>query len=160
LAAQAGLDVLKDGGNAVDAAVAMAAVLAVVRPHMNGVGGDAFVFVYEGASAEVHALNGSGRSGALATPEFFTDQGLDAVPEKGARAVSVPGAVAAWVDVHTRFGTKPFGQLLAPAIGYAREGFPVSTRLASDFRAQGGDLNEAGRALYLPGASPPRWERS
>jgi len=155
LAAQAGLGVLQDGGNAVDAAVAMAAVLAVVRPHMNGVGGDAFVFVYEGASAEVHALNGSGRSGALATSDFFTDQGLDAVPEKGARAVSVPGAVAAWVDVHARFGTKPFGQLLEPAIGYARDGFPVSTRLASDFRAQGGDLNEAGRALYLPGSEPP-----
>jgi gamma-glutamyltranspeptidase/glutathione hydrolase len=155
LAAQVGLGVLQDGGNAVDAAVAMAAVLAVVRPHMNGVGGDAFVFVYEGASAEVHALNGSGRSGALATPEFFTDQGLDAVPDKGARAVSVPGAVAAWVDVHARFGTKPFRQLLAPAIGYARDGFPVSTRLASDFRAQGGDLNESGRALYLPGGEPP-----
>jgi gamma-glutamyltranspeptidase/glutathione hydrolase len=150
-----GLGILKDGGNAVDAAVAMAAVLAVVRPHMNGVGGDAFVFVYEAASAEVHALNGSGRSGALATPPFFTDQGLDAVPEKGPGAVSVPGAVAAWVDVHERFGTKPFGQLLEPAIGYARDGFPVSTRLASDFRAQGGDLNEAGRALYLPGGQPP-----
>ena len=75
LAAQVGLGVLQDGGNAVDAAVAMAAVLAVVRPHMNGVGGDAFVFVYEGASAAVHALNGSGRSGALATPAFFMDQG-------------------------------------------------------------------------------------
>jgi gamma-glutamyltranspeptidase/glutathione hydrolase len=155
LAAQVGLGVLRDGGNAVDAAVAMAAVLAVVRPHMNGVGGDAFVLVYEAATGEVHALNGSGRSGALATPAFFADRGLDAVPEKGALAVSVPGAVAAWVDVHARFGIKPFVELLDPAIGYARDGFPVSTRLASDFRDQGGDLNEAGRALYLPGGEPP-----
>lgn len=155
LAAQAGLRVLQDGGNAVDAALAMAGVLAVVRPHMNGVGGDAFVLVYEAATAQVHALNGSGRSGALATPDFFRDKGLEEVPETGALSVSVPGAVAAWVDVHARFGTRPLAALLEPAIRYARDGFPVSTRLASDFRAQGGSLNEAGRAQYLPGGEPP-----
>jgi len=156
LAAQAGLRVLQDGGNAVDAALAMAGVLAVVRPHMNGVGGDAFIMVYEAATGEVYALNGSGRSGALATPAFFRDQGLDEVPSTGPLSVSVPGAVAAWVDVHQRFGTKPFASLLAPAIGYARDGFPVSTRLASDFASQGRALNDAGQALYLPrdGAPP------
>ena len=155
LAAQAGLRVLQNGGNAVDAAVAMAAVLAVVRPHMNGVGGDAFVLVYEAATGQVHALNGSGRSGALATPAFFREKGLERVPSTGPLSVSVPGAVAAWVDVHQRFGTLPFGDLLAPAVGYARDGFPVSTRLASDFASQGRSLNVAGGALYLPGNGEP-----
>lgn len=150
LAAQAGLRVLQEGGNAVDAAVAMAAVLSVVRPHMNGVGGDAFVLVYEASSGRVHALNGSGRAGALATPAFFTDQGLTEIPSTGPLSVSVPGAVAAWVDVHERFGTKPFAGLLAPAIGYARDGFPVSSRLSSDLGSGGRSLNEAGKALYQP----------
>jgi gamma-glutamyltranspeptidase/glutathione hydrolase len=155
LATQAGLDVLKAGGNAVDAAVAMAAVLAVVRPHMNGVGGDAFVLYYDGASGEVTTLNGSGRAGALATPAFFAERGLDEVPSTGALSVSVPGAVAAWVDIHERFGSLPFARLLAPAIGYARDGFPVSSRLFDDIRTQGGALNEAGKAQYMPGGAPP-----
>jgi gamma-glutamyltranspeptidase/glutathione hydrolase len=155
LAAQAGLKVLQEGGNAVDAALAMAGVLAVVRPHMNGVGGDAFIMVYEAATGEVHALNGSGRAGALATPAFFRDQGLTEVPSTGPLSVSVPGAVAAWVDIHERFGTRPFAALLEPAIGYARNGFPVSWRLASDFADQGGSLNGPGRAQYLPGNGAP-----
>lgn len=155
LAAQAGLRVLQEGGNAADAALAMAAVLAVVRPHMNGVGGDAFVLVYEAATGQVHALNGSGRSGALATPSFFKDQGLTEVPSTGPLSVSVPGAVAAWVDVHERFGSKPFASLLRPAVAYARDGFPVSTRLASDFESQGRSLNEAGKAMYLPRDGEP-----
>ena len=84
LAAAVGYDVLRRGGNAVDAAVAMAGVLAVVRPHMNGVGGDAFALIRDGESGEVVALNGSGRAGALATPEFFSAAGLDRIPSTGA----------------------------------------------------------------------------
>ena len=155
LAAQAGLQVLHEGGTAMDAIIAMAGVLAVVRPHMNGVGGDAFAIFYDGATREISALNGSGRSGALATPEFFRDQGLDRVPGSGILSVSVPGAVAAWVDAHERFGTMPFDRLLEPAIRLVSEGFPVSTRLAQDFESQGGRLNAAARALYLPGGSAP-----
>lgn len=155
LAAQAGLSVLKDGGTATDAIIAMAGVLAVTRPHMNGIGGDAFGIFYDGGTGEVTALNASGRSGALATPTFFTDAGLTEVPQTGALSVSVPGAVAGWVDAHERFGSKPFAELLQPGIDFARTGFPVSTRLALDFEEQGGDLNEEGRALYLPGGSPP-----
>ena len=83
LAAQAGLQVLQDGGNATDAVIAMAAVLAVVRPHMNGIGGDAFGIFYDGESGDVVSLNASGRSGALATPEFFTSAGHDRVPSSG-----------------------------------------------------------------------------
>ncbi len=155
LAAQAGLEVLKDGGTAMDAIVAMAGVLAVTRPHMNGIGGDAFGIFYDGASGEVTALNASGRSGALATPEFFTSAGHDEIPGVGPLSVSVPGAVAGWVDAHDRYGTKPFDQLLEPAIRFARDGFAVSTRLALDFEAQGVDLNEYGRALYLPNDGAP-----
>ena len=155
LAAQVGLEVLKDGGTATDAIIAMAGVLAVTRPHMNGVGGDAFGIFYDGASGEVTALNASGRSGALATPDFFSGAGYDRIPDKGALSVSVPGAVAGWVDAHDRYGKKSFAHLLAPAIRFARDGFAVSTRLALDFEAQGADLNESGRSLYLPNDGAP-----
>ncbi len=155
LAAEAGMAVLREGGHAVDAAVAMAAVLAVVRPHMNGVGGDAFVLFWDEEAREVRALNGSGRAGALATPEFFADAGVSRMPEKGPLSVSVPGAVAAWVDAHEAYGRLPLARLLEPAIHYAREGFPVTTRLASDFASQGDDLQGAARELFLPGGSPP-----
>jgi gamma-glutamyltranspeptidase/glutathione hydrolase len=153
LASAAGMEVLRSGGNAMDAVIAMAGVLAVTRPHMNGVGGDAFALVRDGESGEMYALNGSGRAGMAATADLF--QGLEEYPQKGPLTVSVPGAVAAWVDALDRFGSRSMGELLAPAIRYARDGFPVSTRLASDFQAQGGDLNEAGQALYLPGGAPP-----
>ncbi|MCY4573534.1 MAG: gamma-glutamyltransferase [Gemmatimonadetes bacterium] len=155
LAAAAGHEVLRRGGNAMDAAIAMAGVLAVVRPHMNGVGGDAFALYYEAATGQVHALNGSGRAGALATPDLFAERGIEQVPGNGPLSVSVPGAVAAWVDALDRFGTMPRGELLAPAIGYARDGFPVSTRLASDIVSSSGALNDHARALYLPGGDPP-----
>ncbi|MYA10858.1 MAG: gamma-glutamyltransferase [Gemmatimonadetes bacterium] len=155
LAAAAGHDVLRRGGNAMDAAIAMAGVLAVVRPHMNGVGGDAFALYYEAATGQVHALNGSGRAGALATPELFAELGVERMPGDGPLSVSVPGAVAAWVDALDRFGTMPREALLAPAIGYARDGFPISTRLASDIESSSGALNDHARALYLPGGEPP-----
>lgn len=156
LASAAAHDVLRAGGNAVDAAIAAAGVLAVVRPHMNGVGGDAFALIYEADTGTVHALNGSGRAGALATPDFFAQASAEEIPQTGPLSVSVPGAVAAWADAVERFGTRPLHELLAPAVGYARDGFPVSTRLAFDFESQGGDLDAAGRALYLPdGAAPP-----
>ena len=155
LAAATGYDVLRRGGNAMDAAMAMAGVLAVIRPHMNGVGGDAFALYYEAATGTVHAMNGSGRAGALASPALFAERELDEVPGNGPLSVSVPGAVAAWVDALERFGTLPHAQLLAPAIGYARDGFPVSTRLASDIVASSGALNDHARALFLPGGQPP-----
>ncbi len=155
LAAAAGHEVLRRGGNAMDAAIAMAGVLAVVRPHMNGVGGDAFALYYDAATGQVHAMNGSGRAGALATPELFAEREIDRMPGNGPLSVSVPGAVAAWVDAHDRFGTLPREELLSPAIRYARDGFPVSTRLASDIAASAGALNEHARALYLPGGEPP-----
>jgi gamma-glutamyltranspeptidase/glutathione hydrolase len=156
LAAAVGYDVLRRGGNATDAVIAMAGVLAVVRPHMNGVGGDAFGIFYDGASHEVTALNGSGRVGALATPDFYRQAGdSSAISETGPTSVSVPGAVAAWHDAIERFGTWTLAEALRPAVGYAEDGFPVSWRGAADWEAQGVALNDEGRALYLPGGSAP-----
>ena len=156
LAAQAGLRVLQDGGNATDAIIAMAGVLAVVRPHMNGIGGDAFGIFYNGETGEVTALNASGRSGALATPEFFAAAELDRIPSIGPLSVSVPGAVAGWIDAHDRYGSMNFAELLSTGIDYARNGFAVSSRLAQDFEEQGQNLNDAGRDLYLPNSNPPK----
>jgi gamma-glutamyltranspeptidase / glutathione hydrolase len=155
LAAQAGLRILQEGGNATDAVIAMAGVLAVVRPHMNGIGGDAFGIFYDGETGNVTALNASGRAGSVATPEFFAAADVERVPGSGALSVSVPGAVAGWVDAHERYGSKDFAYLLEPAIEYASGGFAVSTRLAMDFAEQGRVLNEDGRNLYLPNGSPP-----
>ena len=156
LAAQAGLRVLQDGGTATDAIIAMAGVLAVVRPHMNGIGGDAFGIFYNGETGEVTALNASGRSGALATPEFFAIAELDRIPSIGPLSVSVPGAVAGWIDAHDRYGSMNFAELLSTGIDYARNGFAVSSRLAQDFEEQGQNLNDAGRDLYLPNSNPPK----
>lgn len=155
LASAAGMEVLRNGGNAIDAAVTMAGVLAVVRPHMNGVGGDVFALVREGSTGEVHALNGSGRAGALATPGFFLAAGDSTVPSRGFRSVSVPGAVGAWEAALDRWGTISMAQALAPAIRLAEDGFPISQRMHDDIAGASRGLNEAAAALYLPGGSPP-----
>ena len=151
LATAAGYAVLKNGGNAVDAVVTMAGVLAVVRPHMNGVGGDAFGIFYDGETGDVVGMNGSGRAGALATASFFEQAGRESIPGSGPLSVTLPGAVAAWDDALARFGTISLAEALAPGIGYARDGFPVSSRLASDIAGASRGLNEPGLDLYLPG---------
>src|SRR5687768_13616437 len=98
LASAAGADVLKRGGNAMDAAITMATVLGVVRPHMNGLGGDAFILYREAKTGRVYALNGSGRSGAHATPEYMRGLGHAQMPQSGVASATVPGAVRAWAD--------------------------------------------------------------
>jgi gamma-glutamyltranspeptidase len=135
LAAAAGAEVLRNGGNAVDAAITMAAVLAVVRPHMNGVGGDAFMLISEGRSGRIHALNGSGRAGSGATPARFRARGYTQVPRSGVHSVTVPGAVRAWSDALRRHGSITLAEALAPAIRYAEQGFPISEKLAADMTA-------------------------
>lgn len=136
LAAVAGADVLRRGGNAMDAAITMAAVLSVVRPHMNGLGGDAFVLYREARTGKIWALNGSGRAGRLARPEVFRERGLTAVPDTGVLSVTVPGALRAWSDALRKFGTFGLAAALEPAIRYAEEGFPVSPKLAADIEAE------------------------
>lgn len=136
LASGAGAAVLRRGGNAVDAAITMAAVLAVVRPHMNGVGGDNFLLIRDAKSRAVYALNGSGRAGSKAVPAFFASRQLAQVPGTGILSVSVPGAVRSWEDALKRFGTISLSDALQPAIDYAERGFPVSTRLSLDIAGE------------------------
>lgn len=131
LAAQAGLFILREGGNAVDAAIATAAALTVLEPTSNGIGGDAFALVY--SEGTVHGLNGSGRSPAGLTRAALADAGGE-IPERGWLPVTVPGAPAAWADLHARFGRLPFARLLEPAAAYAREGYPLSPVLAEYWR--------------------------
>lgn len=155
LASAAGFDVLQRGGNAVDAAIAMAGVLAVVRPHMNGVGGDAFGLFYDAKTGKVSALNASGRAGALATPEFFAARGMKTIPETGAATVTVPGAVSGWAAALERFGTMKLSDVLARAITIAEDGWAVSATLDRDIRSSVGRLNDGGRAIFAPGGSLP-----
>jgi gamma-glutamyltranspeptidase/glutathione hydrolase len=128
LAAQAGLAMLRQGGNAVDAAIATAITLTVVEPTSNGIGSDMFALVWDGA--KVHGLNGSGRAPAALTVEVVRQRGHDLMPTRGWLAVTVPGAPAAWRDLHARFGKLPFAALFEPAISYAEQGYPVSAVLA------------------------------
>lgn len=131
LAAQAGLRMLADGGNAVDAAIATAIALTVVEPVSNGIGSDAFAIVWDGR--QLHGLNASGRSPAAWTPEYF---GANGVPALGWNSVTVPGAVSAWVELHAKFGKLPFDRLFEPAISYGRRGFLVSPTIAEQWAAQ------------------------
>ncbi|MGN6812522.1 MAG: gamma-glutamyltransferase family protein [Thermomicrobiales bacterium] len=124
LAAQAGLWMLRQGGNAVDAALATAIALTVVEPTSNGIGSDAFAIVWDGK--QLHGLNGSGRAPATHTPKVFADLGYTTVPARGWLPVTVPGAPATWRDLHQRFGKLPFADLFAPAIAYAEGGYPVA----------------------------------
>lgn len=127
LATQAALKVLQTDGNAVDAALAAAAVLSVVEPVMNGIGGDLFALVWDGA--ELHGLNASGRAPLAFTPERFAGRSL--MPRLGWDAVTVPGAVSGWSALAERFASRPLTELLAPAIGYARDGFVVTPGVAA-----------------------------
>jgi gamma-glutamyltranspeptidase / glutathione hydrolase len=125
LGALAGATILARGGNAVDAAVAANAAMGVVEPMMNGIGGDLFAIVYDAKSGKLYGLNASGWAPAKLTIEHLKSKDLDHVPEHGIDSVTIPGAVDGWAKLLTRFGTKKFPDVLAPAIHYAREGFPV-----------------------------------
>jgi gamma-glutamyltranspeptidase/glutathione hydrolase len=129
LASTAALDILKRGGTACDAAICAASVLGVVQPHMIGLGGDAFWLFYDAKTRQVHAINGSGPCGRQVSPQNYA--GESRIPQRGPRAaITVPGAVDSWRLAHARFGRLPFADLLAGAIGFAREGMPVSDDLA------------------------------
>ncbi len=133
LTTQIALDVLKAGGNAVDAAIAANAALGLMEPTGNGIGGDLFAIVWDAENRELVGLNASGRAPALMTLEYFREKGLDDIPKYGPLPVSVPGAVDGWFELHGRFGSMPIADLLAPAIRYAREGFPVTEEIARLF---------------------------
>ena len=130
LAAQAGLDVLKSGGNAVDAAIAVNAMLGVVEPMSNGIGGDLFCIYWDNKQKKLFGLNASGRSPHKATREYFAEHGHKQIPLFGPLAWSVPGCVSGWQALNDRFGSMALKELLAPSILTAREGFPVSEVIA------------------------------
>jgi gamma-glutamyltranspeptidase len=132
LASAAGADVLRAGGSAIDAAIAASSCLAVIYPHMTSVGGDAFWLINDAKAKKVRYLDGGGRATARGTIDTFTKRGLDAVPYRGIlpATLTVPGAVASWTEAHAAYGRLPLGRCLESAIGYARDGFPVTARLA------------------------------
>ncbi|AJY75146.1 gamma-glutamyltransferase [Paenibacillus beijingensis] len=130
LASAAGIEILQSGGNAFDAAVAVAAVLCVVEPMMTGLGGDMFALVHDGKTGTIEGLNASGRSAAMASVEAYRSMGYEQIPDHGPLSVSVPGVVDGWAQLLAKYGTMSFKEVLAPAIRYAENGFPVSEMVA------------------------------
>lgn len=157
LATQVALDVMRRGGNAVDAAIAANATLGLMEPTGCGIGGDLFAIVWDAESKKLYGLNASGRSPRSLTLEEFERRGLKKIPAYGPLPVSTPGCVDGWFELHDRFGRMPMNEVLAPAIGYAREGFPVSELIAYYWRG-GETLKEyPGFAeTFLPEGRPPR----
>jgi gamma-glutamyltranspeptidase / glutathione hydrolase len=158
LAAQAGADILAAGGNAADAAVTTNAVMGVVEPMMNGMGGDLFAIVFDAKTGKLYGLNASGWSSAGTSLEYLKSKGMTEMPVEGIQTVTIPGAVDGWAKLLSRFGTKKFSDVLAPAIYFAREGFPVPEWDAAYWSGAEAllkqDKNAA--ATYLPGGRSPR----
>ncbi len=149
------LDVLRAGGNAMDAAVAAAAVLGVIEPHSTGIGGDCFC-LWKQPGRPVVAMNGSGRAPAAAGIGWFEQHGIAALDERGPHAVTIPGAVGAWEALLAAHGTRGLDEALQPAIRFAAEGWPVHHRVATDWAEAAPKLRQNGAAAFLPGGQPPR----
>ena len=130
LATQVALDILKAGGNAIDAAIAANAVLGLVEPISNGIGGDLFAIVWDAKNGRLHGLNASGRSPQSLSLDYFKEKGYEKIPAYGPLPVSVPGCVDGWFELHEKFGSMDMTQILKPAITYAKEGFPVTEVIA------------------------------
>jgi gamma-glutamyltranspeptidase/glutathione hydrolase len=157
LASAAALRILQEGGTAVDAAIAAAAVLNVVEPMMTGIGGDAFALVYWSKTGELAGINGSGRSPYEMTFDYLTRKGYTTMPESGPDTITVPGALDAWSALVERFGRLKLAQILQPAIEYAEQGFPVSEIIANQWRESAPLLARDAWAArtYLPGGRAP-----
>ena len=155
LAATAGIQVMQAGGNAFDAALAVAATEAVTLIPLCGMGGDSFVLLYEAATGQVTGVNSSGVAATGATADYYHAQGYRTMPLEGPHSISVPGEVAAWEEIHRRFCTKPLPQLLDTAIGYAGDGFPVSPGIGRSLEHGVGKLSQfpASAAIYRPGGN-------
>ena len=158
LATQAALDILKQGGNAIDAAIAANSMLALMEPTGCGLGGDLFAIVWDTKMEKLHGLNSSGRSPYSLTLDHFKKLGLKKIPGRGPLSVSVPGAVAGWFALHEKFGKLPMKTILAPAIRYAREGFPVTKIIAVQWQIEAPILNKwpGFKEIFLPNGRAPR----
>ncbi len=158
LVSQTGVDVLRRGGNAFDAALAMSALLPVVKPHRNHLGGDAYVLVYPQAEGRVTAMCSGGKAPPAATRERYAD----GIPGHGGAAAAVPGLVDAWAEFHSRWCSMPMPDLLAPAVGYARHGFPVSRELSMSIRfaeSLFAKYTTMQTAMHIDGRAPSMGER-
>jgi gamma-glutamyltranspeptidase/glutathione hydrolase len=154
LASAAGLRALQEGGNAIDAAVTAAAVLAVVEPSMNGIGGDLLAIVYDARTSKTYGLDATGRSAYKATVEAYA--GLTEMPARGVMTVDVPGVIEGWHQLLTRFGTISLATAMAPAIAFARDGFPVAELMANEWKVNLDTLlaDAATAATFLPQGKP------
>jgi gamma-glutamyltranspeptidase/glutathione hydrolase len=159
LAAQVGLDILKSGGNAIDAAIATNAMMGLVEPMSCGIGGDLFVIYWDAKTQKLHGLNASGRSPHALTRDVFQKRGLNSIPTYGLDAWSVPGCVDGWDQLRQRFGTMEFSQILAPAIEYAEQGFPVSEIIANGWAGAERIFRDRPDAAktYLPSGRAPQF---
>src|SRR5207237_1992317 len=159
LASQAGLDMLKAGGNAADAAIAANAVLGVVEPMSNGIGGDLFVIYWDAKTQKLYGLNASGRSPYKLNRVVLTEKGLTHIPTDGILSWSVPGCVSGWETLRARFGTRPLSEILAAAIQAAEQGFPVPEVIAGYWGGSESSLKatpEAAAAFLVNGERAPR----
>jgi gamma-glutamyltranspeptidase/glutathione hydrolase len=162
LATQAGLHVLLQGGNAMDAALATAATLSIVEPMGTGLGGDLFALVYWAKDRRIYALNASGRAPYAATAEEYARRGCQEVPLRGILSVTVPGAAAGWCDLQARFGSWGLDRVLQPAIAYAEQGYPVSERIADMWREHQASIQAdpgASRTYLFNGRAPRAGQR-
>src|SRR3954471_16074665 len=158
LASEAALEVLRRGGNAIDAAVTAAAVLSVTEPHMTGIGGDMFAIVWLARERKLVALNASGRAGSLMTRETLQARAFRHGSQQGVMSVTVPGALAGWDKLLRTYGKRTLAQALQPAIGYARDGFPVSPIIAAQWANETKFLqrDSAAAATFLPRGHAPK----
>jgi len=158
LAAQAGVRILERGGNAVDAAIATNAMMGVVEPMMNGIGGDLFAIVYDAKANKLYGLNASGWAPKGLTIEYLQKQGIRSMPQQGVNSITVPGAVEGWQKLADKFGRKKLAEDLAAAIQTARDGFPVPEWTAAYWASEIDHLrtDDAATATYLPGDRPPK----
>ena len=157
LATQVALDIMRRGGNAIDAAIAANAALGLMEPTGCGIGGDLFAIVWDAEGKKLHGLNASGRSPRGLSLEWFKENGYESIPRFGPLPVSVPGAVDGWFELHGRFGRLPMKEILAPAIGYARDGFPLTEVIAHYWALNAERIGEyPGFAeVFMPGGRTP-----
>ncbi len=158
LATQVGLEILKRGGNAVDAAIAANAMLGLVEPTGNGIGGDLFAIIWDAKTKKLHGLNASGRSPGALKLSYFLENDIKKIPAHGPLPVSVPGCVDGWFEMHQKFGAMSMADILQPTINYANEGFPVSELIAHYMQLSGGFLSkfDGFKETYMPNGHMPK----
>jgi len=157
LATQVALDILKSGGNAIDAAIAANACLGLMEPTGCGIGGDLFAIVWDSKTQKLHGLNASGRSPYALKRDYFIENGYHSIPARGPLPVSVPGCVDGWFELHKKFGALKMSQILAPAINYAKEGFPLTEIIANGWKSNAIVLKDypGFGEVFMPGGKIP-----